>query len=226
MEETNRVAAVFVSLLLIFVALLVVLLTWQAPDQSIERIADLAGYLDDHNTAATQMLITFGALILALIGLTVIIVEIAPPETGSVKVAKVGTGEARIGTDEIARRLEDELRLVPRLRGVEARVSSRGTRADLRLDLFVDSEADVTQAANDAIQRARDIVETRMGVELEAPPRAEVHFSEESSKRVTAPAHTPSWQPTATPAAQQPSSSSGLDHEASSTVSEDRPAGA
>jgi hypothetical protein len=234
MDETNRIAAIFLSLLLMFVALLVILLAWGAPDESIKRIADLAGYLEDHNTNATQLLVTFGGLIFVLIGVTVIIVELAPPQTGNVRVAKVGAGEARIGTDEITKLLEDELRALSRLRGVEASVSSRGARANVKLDLFVDTQADVAQTANEAIERTRDIIETRMGVELDAPPRAEVHYTEgsEAKSRVAGtPSSTPSWQPVAPqPRAQAPTNeqpaATGTSHETAPTVSEDRPTGA
>ena len=242
MDETNRVSAVVLSLLLIFVALLVILLAWATPDESIDRIADLAGYLNDHNEPATQMLVTLGALIFALIGLTVIIFELAPPQTGSVKIAQVGAGDVRIGTDEIARRLEDELRAVPCLRGIEAHVSSRGSRAEVKLNLFVDTEADVAQTAGEAIQLTRDIVETRMGVELESPPRAEVHYREDSADKrtivapVSAPVSTPSWQPAADPTdniasramppGDQRASDPGSIHEASSTAQQDRTPGA
>jgi hypothetical protein len=236
MNETNRIAAIFLALLLMFVALLVILLAWGAPDESIERIADLAGFLDDHNTTATQLLITFAGLIFVLIGVTIIIAELAPPQTGSVRVAKVGAGEARIGTDEIKNVLEQELRAVPRLRGLEATVSSRGARANVKLDLFVDTQADVASTANDAIQRVRDVVETRMGVELDAPPRAEVHYSEQSGDKhqIAQPARTPSWQPVASPPSSLKTSHptndqpapAGTMHEAAPTVSEDRPTGA
>lgn len=230
MDETNRIAAIILSLLLMFCALIVILLAWGAPDDTITRIADLANYLNDHNTTATQLLVTFGALIFVLLAAIVIIVELTPPQTGSVKIAKVGAGEARMGTDEIARRLEEELRAVPRLRSVEATVSSRGSRADVKLDLVVDTEADVAEAASQAIQRARDIVETRMGVELDAPPRAEVHYSDDgSSKRapVASSVSTPSWQPAAPNSSpvEQPITTGPI-HEASSSAHEDRPSGA
>src|ERR1700694_3034424 len=129
MDETNRIAAIVFALLLMFLALIVILLAWGSPDESIKRLADLANYLHNHNTNATKLLITFGALIFVLLGLTVIIFELMPPQTSSVKVTKAGAGEVRIASDEITRRLEDELRAVPRLRNVEARVSSRGPRA-------------------------------------------------------------------------------------------------
>jgi len=235
MDETNRVGAIMLSLLLMFFALLVILLAWGASGESIDGIADLSGYLNDHNDTPTQLLVTFGALIFFLLGLAVIIFELMPPQSSSVRVAKVGSGDARIGTDEIVRVLENELHAVPRLRSVEAHVSSRGARANVKLDLVVDTEADVAATANEAISRTRDILENRMGVELESPPRAEVHYSDEpKNKRYVAAApgavqvNTPSWQPAASnqPPNEQPANTSGLAHEAAPTAHEDRPAGA
>lgn len=242
MDVTNRIAAVVVSLLVMFLAFLVIMLAWGAPDESIKRIADLAGYLGDHNTDAVKALVTFGGLIVMLLGLTVIIFELAPPETGSVKVAKVGSGDARIGTDEIAQRLEDELRGIPHLQHLEARVSARGSRASLKLELYVEPDADLAQTANEACTRAREVVEGRMGVELDAPPRADVHYGERArdAREATAPPRpaaaaptsTPSWRPAGSSAdnpastSVQPASSSGPVHEASPTAHEDQPSGA
>jgi hypothetical protein len=235
MDETNRAGAILASVFLICLALIVILLAWGRPDESITRIADLSNFLGDHNTDATKLLITFGGLIVVLLGLTVVIFELAPPQTGSVRVAKVGSGEARIGTDEITRRLEDELRTVPRLRGAEARVFSRGSRAEVRLELYVDTEADVAQTANEAIQRTREIVESRMGVELDSPPKAEVHYSEQpggksrpmaASAPLTAAPSTPSWRPAeSNTASSDEPSSSGPVHEASKATHEDQPSG-
>jgi hypothetical protein len=59
MDVTNRIAAV-VSLLLMFVAFLVIMLAWGAPDESINRLADLSRLPNDHNTNAVKALITFG----------------------------------------------------------------------------------------------------------------------------------------------------------------------
>jgi hypothetical protein len=242
MDVTNRVAAITLSLLVIFVAFLVLLLTWGAPDESIARMSDFAGFLEDHNDTAGQFVVTFLALIFMLLGLTVIIFEMAPPETGSVKVGQVGAGEARIGTDEIGERLEEELRTVPRLREVQASVSSRGARADIKLDLYVDAQADVATTANQAIERTREIVERRMGVELDRPPKAAVHFREFPGERRTAesaelPTQRPSWRPADAAVAPGPSAASppsnpesvsniGPAHEASPAAHEDQPSGA
>lgn len=236
MNDTNRAAAIVVSVVLILVALFIILLTWMAPDQSIDSIADLAGWLEDNNEPATQLLITFAALIIALLGATIIILELMPEASGSVKVAKVGVGDARIGTDEVSRQVESELRSVSRLKSAEVRVASRGSRADLHLDLLVDSEGDVVETASIAIQRAREVVEGRMGVELERPPRAEVHFHDQRSMKkmdlpatnsqpVGAGAPTPQASAQPSTSSDQPVSNSEPIHEVTSTVREDSSAG-
>lgn len=250
MDLTNRVLAVGVSLLGIFVVLVVILLAWGAPDESIGRIADLAGYLDDHNSTGAKLIVTFGGLIFVLLATIVIILEVAPPETGSVKVVKVGSGNASIGTDEIGQRLEEELRAVPQLAGVQATVVSRGRKAEVQLDLYVSSDADLTTTTEEACRRARELVEQRMGVELDCQPKARLHYRELQVARPPASASSPFGQssaPARTGAApasstvQQPSSgmspvapsagagSPGLTaspHEAGETSQEDRPAGA
>jgi hypothetical protein len=228
MDATNRVLAVGVALLWIFLIFVVILLAWGAPDQSIDRLGDLAGYLEDHNTNGAKMIITFGGLILALLGLIIILVEIAPPESGNVRIAKVGAGEALIGTDEVARQVEQEMQSVPHLRSAKVRVAGRGKKAELRLDLDVAAEADVASVATEACLRAREVVEGRIGVELEAAPRAQVRYA--GGEKVTmAPAPRPSWQPASTDSAPKragdddaPASSA---HETSTTEHEGRPTG-
>ena len=49
MDQTNRVLIVGAALLWIFALLVIILLAWGSPDESIEQLADLAGYLEDHN---------------------------------------------------------------------------------------------------------------------------------------------------------------------------------
>ena len=56
MDQTNRVLIVSVALLWIFIVFLIILLAWGAPDESIDRLGDLAGYLDDHNGTAAKLI--------------------------------------------------------------------------------------------------------------------------------------------------------------------------
>ena len=240
MDVTNRVLAVGGALLWIFLVLVVILLAWGAPDQSIERVADLAGYMDDHNTTGAKLIVTFGGLILVLLGVMVIILEVAPPETGTVRVTKVGSGQARIGTDEISLQLEDELRRVPQVSQVNATVQARGSKAEVKLDLHVASDANLTATSDEAIRRARELVEGRMGVELSCAPQAQIHYRElrvtrpeqplpsarSEPPRAATPTPTPAPQPTfgASASPSMPAMRPPASHEAAETSPEDRPA--
>lgn len=237
MDQTNRVFIVSVALLWIFIVFLIILLAWGAPDESIDRLGDLAGYLDDHNSTATKLIVTFGGLILALLGAIVLIYEVAPPETGSVKVEKVGGGDVRIGTDEIVQRLEEELRSIPQLSGVQAVVQARGRKAEINLDLYVTAEADLATTSEEACRRARELVEERMGVALDCQPRAQVHYRElrvAPASGVSAPtiSERPAPKASSTPWSQEPltaaasPSAAESAHEASETSPEDPAAGA
>jgi len=197
MDLTNRVLIISGALLWIFLMFLIVILAWGAPDESIERLADLAGYLDDHNTDPAKTIVTLGGLILALVALLVIIIEVAPPESGSLKVGKVGSGEARIGTDEIALRVEEELRQVPHLNQVQATVLARGQKAQVSLDLHVGADADLATTTEDACRRAARLIEEQMGVTLARPPQAQLHYRELRVAR-------PQGEPSPAPAVESP----------------------
>ena len=236
MDLTNRALIVGMALLGIFVVLVIILLAWGAPDESIERLGDLTGYLDVHNTTGAKLIITFAGLILVLLATVVIISEAAPPESGSLRVGKVEAGEARIATDEIVRRLEEELRLLPQIQQVQANVLARGQKAEVNLDLHVMADADLAGTTEQACQRARQLIEERMGLALTRPPQAQLHYRE---LRVARPQEGPPPAASEPPAAGLPPAQEaprgqavgppfGTEpaHEASERSQEDRPAGA
>jgi len=196
MDVTNRAIIVGGALIGVFLVLLVILLAWGAPDESIQRLGDLANYLEKHNSTGTKLVITLGGLILALLAGLLIIFELAPPETDSVRVRTSGAGDAGIGTDEVVQRLEDELRPLPSLSGVQANVAARGRKAEVKLDLFVGVQADLAATTEEALRRTRELVEGRMGIELEKAPQVEIHYRELSASR---PATAPSTNTSPTP---------------------------
>ena len=235
MDLTNRVLIIGVALLCVFVALVVILLAWSAPDESIARIEDLANTLSDQNTSSTKLIITFGGLIFVLLAVIVIIYEAAPPQTGSLKVVNIGSGEARIATDEVALRVEDEVRALPQVSSVNAIIMARGQKAEVSLDLHIAPDADLAVTAEEACRVARVVIEERMGVALTSPPQAQLHYRElrvaepPSAPRAAlpetqAPAARPPFEnePSTAPASPFAGEST---HERSETASEDRPTG-
>ena len=225
MDVTNRTVIITASLVWIFIIALVILLTWGAPDDSIDAVRRFSNYLGDHNTTGAQLIITFGGLILILLGAMLVILEIAPTDSGTVKVAKVGSGNVRIGTDEITQQIEQDLRSLPQLGDVQVAVLARGGKAEVRLELYVSADADLAATTDAACRRARDLVEGRMGVQLAAPPQAHVHYRELRVRPVAGspaapPAANPYTPPPIAPPVSEPS------HGATESATEDRPAGA
>ena len=210
MDQTNRVLIVGAALLWVFVLLVIILLAWGSPDESIERLADLAGYLEDHNNIEAKLIITFGGLIFALLGAIIVIFEVSPPETGSLKVERIGSGEAHIGTDEVAHRLEEQIQALPHVRQVQASVLARGAKAEVKLEMHVTAEADLAVTTEEACRLTRHLIEERMGVALTRPPQAELHYRElqvarpQETSSTAAPSPSPVATPTASPTAVPP----------------------
>jgi hypothetical protein len=123
-------------------------------------------------------MITFAGLIAVLLGALVVVIEVMPPETGSLKVTNVRSGEGRISTEEITTRLEEEVRALPQIANVQATVRGRGDKAEIDLELHVRPEADLAATTEEACRVARHLVNERMGVQLEREPRAHLHYRE------------------------------------------------
>ncbi len=246
-DLTNRILTVGVALLAIFLFFLVILLAWGAPDESIDWVFDLANYLEDHNNTEAKLIITFGGVILMLLATLLIIFEVVPSEANALSVTKAGSGDVQISTEEVVRRLEEELQLIPQISHAEATILGRGKKAEVHLNLHVTADADLAATADEANQRTRALMEDRMGLELARPPQTEIQYRElRVGQRVqAAPAAataTPEPPPaTSPPAAESPPESAtnpepeasqpppaieSMRDETTETAEEDRPAGA
>lgn len=178
MDVTNRVLIVSGALLWIFLIAVIILLAWGSPEESIERLQDLANYVRDHNTDEAKLVLTLGGLLLALLGALVILIELAPERSGSLILQRVGGGEARIGTDEVKERLEVELRGLPQVSDVEASVVGRGKKAEVGLELHVGANADLAATSEEVLRLTREIIESRMGIALDCAPKVQLHYRE------------------------------------------------
>lgn len=178
LDQINRAVISVIAMLVAFVALVVVLLAWGAPDPSIGRLEDLAGYLRDHNTREAKLIVTLGAIVVVLLMLAAIILQLTPSPTQKMRVRNVRSGDAQLTTPQIAARIEHELAEVSHVASSRAIVSSRGQKLTIVLDLEVDAGADLAQTADEACRRAHELVEQQMGLELAERPRARLHYRE------------------------------------------------
>jgi hypothetical protein len=178
LEQLNRFVIVVSAITIVFVALLVTLLAWAAPDDAIGRIADLAGYLDRHNDSETKVIVSLFAAVVTLLMLTVIIIEITPPASQKMRVRSMNSGEAVITTAQIAERIDAEVAQIQHIARCTAIVTPRGKRVEVVLDLDVDAGANLAQTADEACRRAHVLVEQQLGMEMASMPRARLHYRE------------------------------------------------
>lgn len=189
MDVTNRVIIVAGAFVWIFIVLVVILLAWGAPENSIDALEDFVEYLDDHTDDLSRIILTLGGAILILVAVVLIIAEVTPPATAAVKVQQVKAGSAVITTQEIEHRIEQEVASVPHVGQAAVKVMGRGRGVELDLDLHVDPEANLSETAEETCRRARELAEGKMGIALLQPPRAHLHYRE---LHLAAPAEAPS----------------------------------
>jgi hypothetical protein len=178
MDVTNRVIIVAGAFVWIFLVLVVILLAWGAPENSIDRLGDFVEYLDDHTDDLSRIILTLGGAILVLVAVVLIIAEVTPPATSAVKVQQVKAGSAVITTQEIEGRVEQEVGSVPHVTRAAVKVLARGRGVELDLVLHVDPQANLSETAEESCRRARELAEGKMGIALLQPPRAHLHYKE------------------------------------------------
>jgi hypothetical protein len=178
MTLVNRFALILLCLLLLAGAAVVIGLTWAAPQDSIDWLADAAVWLDGHNSDGTKAIITVAAAAVALIGLVGLVIELLPRDRGEVKVTGLQVGDAVLTTAAIGQRIEEAVNQVPNVSDVRAFVRARRQGVTVALDLHVDPDANLAAVTDAACAAARDVLTDKVHVELLAPPRARLHYRE------------------------------------------------
>jgi len=179
MDIANRLAIVLLALLIIFAVAVVVLFTWAAAPESVERLSDFVGFLDDHaEDDGSRVILTLGAAVVALLALVIVIVELTPPQAERVPVRDVRAGDALLSTDAIAQRLRQEISAVPHVTQTKATVSARGKGVEIDLELHVDPETNLALTSEEACRAVENLLTNRLSVEMARPPRLNLRYSE------------------------------------------------
>jgi hypothetical protein len=194
MDIANRLAIVLLALLIMFAVAVVVLFTWAAAPQSVERLSDFVGFLDDHaEDNGSRVILTLGAAVVALLALVIVIVELTPPQAERVPVRDVRAGDALLSTDAIAQRLRQEISAVPHVTQTKATVSARGKGVEVDLELHVDPETNLALTSEEACRAVENLLTNRLSVEMARPPRLNLRYSE--LRLAGAPAGVPASEP-------------------------------
>jgi hypothetical protein len=174
----NRVVLVVLCLFLMFGAAAVTALAWGGPAESIDWLRDAAGWLDERNTDGTKFIITTAAVAIAMMSLTVLVIELYPRAGGQARVTDLRVGDAVLSTTAIGQRVEEAVNLVPSVADVRATVKAKRKGVVVNLDLHVDPEANLAAVIDEASEAARTVLTEKVHVALAEPPRTRIHYRE------------------------------------------------
>jgi hypothetical protein len=177
MNVVNRIIVVLGILVLILFAAMVIVLAWAYSGETISKLGDFVTYLNDRETNGTRVIITLIAGFVILVGLSFLVLELAPRKQGTVMVRDVETGSAVLSTNAVARRLEDVVTSLPEVVATRAKVASRNRAVDVDLQVMVDPECDLSGVASEVSQVVQDVITQQMRVALAGPPRLQLYYS-------------------------------------------------
>jgi flagellar basal body-associated protein FliL len=198
MNLANRLIIVLGALLVIFAVAVVILFTWAAASESVERLGDFVQFLNDHEEDnGSRIILTLGGIVVALLALVVVIAELTPPRAERVPVRDVRAGDALLSTDAIAQRLQQEVSVVPHVTQTKTTVTARGKGVEVDLELHVDPDTNLALTSEEACRAVENLLTNRLSVEMARPPRLNIRYSELRLPGVPAVASPPAPAPPA-----------------------------
>jgi hypothetical protein len=176
MSDTNRWVIVALAALLLGLMVLVILATWTAYGQTVERLQDFAGYLEDHADNQSKMIVTLGALFIALLAAIVIIIEMLPPPVSDIRLMENGKVKTVISGASVREQIVHDLMALPAVKDAEAEVYGGKNGMEVVVDLSLSQDANIMDTTDTARGVVQEVAQNRIGVPLLAPPVVKVHF--------------------------------------------------
>jgi len=191
MNEANRTAIVLLAAAWIVLMAIAIFLAWAAPDDAINTLGDIVQELDDNNDTAGRLILTLGALALAVFGLLVIILELAPEDEERELHVKQAGSTTIVPAQALRLRLEEALASLPEVTTAKARVWTRDNGIATNLDLGLRPRANVANVTQESSRIVVDIIQTELGLPVAGLPNVRVSFGGERPMPVTAAAMSP-----------------------------------
>jgi hypothetical protein len=187
-DAFNR--GIILALAAIWIALMavVILVTWAADTETIDRLGDLVRYLDDHTDNPSKLILTLGALSLVVLCLIVIVAELAPTgPSADIRLEGVTGATAVLSIEAINQRIEQEVTALPQVKDSTASVTARDRGLAVALTLVLGPDASVPEATEEACRVTQETVEQKIGVALVGLPTVQITFSPPEAEPAPAP---------------------------------------
>lgn len=178
MDAFNRGIIVALAAIWVILMALVILVTWAADTETIDRLGDLVRYLDEHTDNASKLILTLGVSSLIVLCLIVIVAELAPagPST-DIRLEGVTGATAVLSTEDINQRIEQEVTALPQIKECKASVTARDRGLAVALNLVLGPDANVPEATEEACRVTQETIEQKIGVALVGLPTVQIRFS-------------------------------------------------
>lgn len=192
MDTANRLFIVLCAAAWIVAMGVIIFLTWAAPDRTIDRLGDFVEFLANNDTDAGKLVITLAAIAASILGLLIIVVEVAPDEDPKdLRIEQAGATMI-VPADALRMRLEEALlNNIPDVNAARSRVWTRDRGVAIDLDLTVAPSANVSQVTQDAVNVVVDAIQADLGLPVSGVPRVKIQFGGSRVVRPTAPAPAP-----------------------------------
>jgi len=182
MNVVNRLVVVLGVVVLIAFAAMVIVLAWAYSGETIQALRNFATFWGDRETNGTRVIITLIAGFVILVGLSFLVLELAPRMEKTVLVRDVETGAAVLSTVAVGRRLEQIVSGLPEVEAVRAKVVSRKKAVEVNLQVMVDPESDLSAIASEVARVTQEAVTQQMSVAMAGEPRLRLYYSAQSTR--------------------------------------------
>lgn len=163
MNIFNRIVIVLLLISLILVSAAVIVL----PKQALSVAGNVVQVLDDYVSIFQGWLLMTLALAATIILCIVLLwLELRRPTPQTVRVEKISGGEARVAVTSVAQRLQYNLDQLPQVLSVKPRVSAKGKRVDITLDVETTQDVNVPAKTEEIGQITRSVIQEQMGLKL------------------------------------------------------------
>jgi hypothetical protein len=197
MDSSNRLIIVLCACAWIVAMAVIIFLTWAAPDRTISRLGDFVQFLSDNNTDAGKLVITLAALAAGIIGLLVMVVEVAPDaEPKDLRVEQAGATLV-IPADALRLRLEEALLMLPDVTAARTHVWTRDKGIATSMELTVPPGVNLASVTREAVRVVVEVIHTDLGLPVSGVPPVKIAFGGSRSPVHPTPAFAP---PIANPA--------------------------
>lgn len=191
MDSSNRLFIVFCACAWIVAMAVIIFLTWAAPDRTISRLGDFVQFLSDNNRDAGKLVVTLAALSAGIIGLLVIVVEVAPDaEPKELRVEQAGA-TLIIPADALRLRLEEALLMLPDVTAARTHVWTRDKGIATSMELTVPPGVNLASVTREAVRVVVEVIQADLGLPVSGVPPVKIAFGGSRSPVVPAPAFAP-----------------------------------